>query len=78
MVKILNDLKNNLDFKMESAYDTDVKYSNYTETFFGLLDYIYFTNEHLELIQVKIVRVNKNYFCDINLFLFLGITHAIT
>ncbi|KAE9543445.1 hypothetical protein AGLY_002245 [Aphis glycines] len=50
--KILNDLKNNLDFKLESAYDTDVLYSNYTETFFGLLDYIYFTNKHLELIQV--------------------------
>ncbi|XP_060856862.1 2',5'-phosphodiesterase 12 [Metopolophium dirhodum] len=52
MVKILNDLKKNLEFKMESAYNTDVLYSNYTETFFGLLDYIYFTNQHLELIQV--------------------------
>ncbi|XP_026818111.1 2',5'-phosphodiesterase 12 [Rhopalosiphum maidis] len=51
-VKMLNDLKNNLDFKMDSAYDTDVLYSNYTETFFGLLDYIFFTNQHLELIQV--------------------------
>jgi len=55
MVKILNDLKNNLEFKMESAYNTDVLYSNYTETFFGLLDYIYFTNQHLELIQVNII-----------------------
>ncbi|XP_001942566.2 2',5'-phosphodiesterase 12 [Acyrthosiphon pisum] len=51
-VKILNDLKNNLEFKMESAYNTDVLYSNYTKTFSGLLDYIYFTNQHLELIQV--------------------------
>jgi len=55
MVKILNDLKNNLEFQMESAYDTDVLYSNYTDTFFGLLDYIYFTNQYLELIQVKVI-----------------------
>jgi len=59
MVKILNDLKNDLDYKMESAYSTDVMYSNYTETFFGLLDYIYFTNEYLELIQVKNIIICK-------------------
>lgn len=51
---ILNDLKNGLDFKMHSAYDANVQYSNYTNTFSGLLDYIYFTNQHLDLIQVKI------------------------
>ncbi|XP_060847974.1 2',5'-phosphodiesterase 12-like [Rhopalosiphum padi] len=51
-IKMLNDLKSNLDFKMDSAYDTDVRYSNYTETFSGLLDHIYFTNQHLYLNEV--------------------------
>jgi mRNA deadenylase 3'-5' endonuclease subunit Ccr4 len=49
---LLNNLKNVLDFKLESAYGIDVEYSNYTQSFFGLLDYIYFTNQHLEVIQV--------------------------
>ncbi|XP_025417733.1 2',5'-phosphodiesterase 12 isoform X2 [Sipha flava] len=48
---LLNNLKNVLDFKLESAYGIDVEYSNYTQSFFGLLDYIYFTNQHLEVIQ---------------------------
>ncbi|XP_022160157.1 2',5'-phosphodiesterase 12 isoform X2 [Myzus persicae] len=52
MMKVYSDLKNNLEFEMESAYDIDVLYSNYTATFVGLLDYIYFTNQHLERIQV--------------------------
>lgn len=51
-VKLLNDLKNVIDFKLESAYGIDVEYSNYTQCFSGLLDYIYFTNQHLEVIQV--------------------------
>lgn len=55
MVKILNNLKDNLEFKMESAYNTDILYTNYTATFFGLLDYIYFTSQYLELIQVKVI-----------------------
>lgn len=39
---------------MCSAYSVDeVPYSNYTQNFVGLLDYIYFTNEYLELSQVK-------------------------
>ncbi|XP_025192324.1 2',5'-phosphodiesterase 12-like [Melanaphis sacchari] len=48
--KILNDLK--IILTLNDTYDTDVLYSNYTETFHGLLDYIYFTNQYLELIQV--------------------------
>lgn len=55
MMKVYSDLKNNLEFEMESAYDIDVLYSNYTATFVGLLDYIYFTNQHLERIQVKYI-----------------------
>jgi len=50
----LNDLKNAVHSKMYSAYDIDdTKYSNYTQNFVGLLDYIYFTNEYLELSQVN-------------------------
>lgn len=52
-VEILNSLKNVLDFKFHSAYDTNIKYSNYTQEFSGLLDYIYYTDKNLELIQVK-------------------------
>ncbi|XP_050526660.1 2',5'-phosphodiesterase 12 isoform X2 [Daktulosphaira vitifoliae] len=47
----LNNLKNVVDFTMSSAYSTNVPYSNFTQTFSGLLDYIYFTNEHLDVIQ---------------------------
>lgn len=55
-VKILNHFKNDLKFNLHSAYDTDTtSYSNYTNTFSGLLDYIYFTNQHLELVQVIII-----------------------
>lgn len=52
---MLNELKNLLDFTMNSAYNTNVQYSNYTQIFSGLLDYIYFTNQHLELIDVKLL-----------------------
>lgn len=53
-VKILNDLKSIILFKMNSAYNIDTKYSNFTKSFVGLLDYIYFANDdYLELIQVK-------------------------
>ncbi|XP_050438056.1 2',5'-phosphodiesterase 12 isoform X2 [Adelges cooleyi] len=48
----LNNLKDKIDFKMYSAYSTKVDYSNFTQTFFGLLDYIYFTEDHLKLLQV--------------------------
>lgn len=63
-VKVLNDLKKMLgSFKMESAYDVkNVSYSNYTKTFSGLLDYIFFTKEHLEVIQVKVLLLVK-YLC---------------
>lgn len=55
-MQILNDLKDTLDFKMDSAYDfLEVDYSNYTKTFCGLLDYIFFTNQHLELVQVNML-----------------------
>jgi len=67
-VKMLNDLKSNLDFKMDSAYDTDVLYSNYTETFSGLLDHIYFTNQHLYLNEVK--NIMRKYFFQIVLHLY--------
>lgn len=53
-VELLNSLKNALPGKMHSAYPIDVMYSNYTQAFSGLLDYIYFTNQYLELIQVNI------------------------
>lgn len=48
---------------MESAYDVmNVSYSNYTKTFCGLLDYIFFTKQHLELVQV-IVLLYAKYLC---------------
>ncbi|VVC24109.1 Hypothetical protein CINCED_3A021156 [Cinara cedri] len=50
--KILNNLRNNILFKMNSAYNIDVEYSHFTQSFVGLLDYIYFTDDNLELIQV--------------------------
>lgn len=62
---------------MHSAYDTDVEYSNYTQTFSGLLDYIYFTDDFIELIQVivqLIIEVRQIYI----IFLFLGIIYAIS
>lgn len=65
-MELLNSLKNALDDKMHSAYTTDVMYSNYTQAFSGLLDYIYFTNQHLELIQVNILLYAK-YFTRLHL-----------
>lgn len=45
---------------MESAYDVmNVSYSNYTKTFCGLLDYIFFTKDYLEVIQVKVLSLAK-------------------
>lgn len=41
---------------MNSAYSVETKYSNFTQLFFGLLDYIYFTDDHLKLIQVKVLH----------------------
>lgn len=58
-VEILNNLKNVLDFKYNSAYDINVKYSNYTQEFSGLLDYIYYTDQNFELIQVKELLIIK-------------------
>lgn len=42
-------------FKMNSAYSVDTEYSNFTQGFVGLLDYIYFTDD-LKLIQVIVVH----------------------
>lgn len=42
---------------MHSAYHIDVKYSNYTQTFSGLLDYIYYTNTYIECIQVILLII---------------------
>lgn len=78
-MEILNSLKNALSDKMHSAYPTDVLYSNYTHAFSGLLDYIYFTNQHLELIQVNILfLLYVKYFTRYLYFVYLGIIYATT